>query len=688
MVPFSETPRFNTEIRYGTVGGPEFNTDIMVVTSGAESRNANWLDSRGKWQVADDVFNKKEIDELIAFFRERKGRAGGFRFKDWSDWRVEKTEGVLLPIAGMPGRYQLAKQYVSGGQIVRRPITKPVPHTVKVYEGGVTEFDTSSQTAGSVSNNLLVLTAYAAIGRRGIGADADQADQNGIDFWMKALTEGSLTPDAFIPTFLYGASTVDTTGPAAAALALLTTIKATVGDPYYVALVLTAYAALGRTGMGIGADQIDSAGYEYWMSILQSGQAQPEDFLAGFFHSAQTFTPSTIDYSGQVPVALAMIQQISQLPVDTPTLAYYGTIVLLAYGAVGRTGFGPLPENIDVGGFNFWLTLLLNGSMVPEQVFEQVMAGTIINDAGTSRAFRAQTLLDEINAITTLPVYYAALVTIGFAAIDRIGFGSLASNVDTSGFNFWLTRLTGDYITPERFPLDFLNAAARYSSNVGVDYSDQIAMVNDLLASLTTLVGSTGYLVDPSNGVVTLPSSNFSWSGEFDVPARFDTDTFTSTFEGYRPDSNGRDGESMFTVQGLSIVEIRVELLTGKVADTTSGSSAPPPIVMPPPVLGGSLVVRTPSPNAVFQISTTPVSGHITSGLTTEYSSLGSGTYTYSWVRVSGSTSITAVSATSATTAFIATMSSGTLTATFKCTVSDGVDTFDSPVVTVSLTAE
>lgn len=50
------------------------------------------------------------------------------------------------------------------------------------------------------------------------------------------------------------------------------------------------------------------------------------------------------------------------------------------------------------------------------------------------------------------------------------------------------------------------------------------------------------------------PSETITWSGTFHVPARFDTDAFSSTFELEDIDS----GERMYSIQGLPVVEIRL----------------------------------------------------------------------------------------------------------------------------------
>jgi uncharacterized protein (TIGR02217 family) len=140
MLEFLESPRFNTEIRYGTSGGAEFSTDITTVQSGVEYRNANWLDSRGRWDIAGDAYDRKQMDSLIAFFRSRKGKAGGFRFKDWSDWRVSRggayNEGQFETTASST-HFQMVKRYTVGSVDTYRQIKKPVQGTIKFYVDGV-----------------------------------------------------------------------------------------------------------------------------------------------------------------------------------------------------------------------------------------------------------------------------------------------------------------------------------------------------------------------------------------------------------------------------------------------------------------------------------------------------------------------------------------------------------------------
>jgi hypothetical protein len=53
-----------------------------------EQRNINWSSARGRWDVASGLKKQTQLDTLIAFFRARKGRAHGFRFKDWTDYKA------------------------------------------------------------------------------------------------------------------------------------------------------------------------------------------------------------------------------------------------------------------------------------------------------------------------------------------------------------------------------------------------------------------------------------------------------------------------------------------------------------------------------------------------------------------------------------------------------------------------
>lgn len=152
---FIET-RFPVDIAYGSTGGPEYSTDIVVTQGGFEQRNANWSQARARYNVAHGVKTQTQLNTLIAFFRARKGRADGFRFKDWTDYRV--TGQLIGTGNGTAVAFSLCKTYSSGTSTEVRSITKPVAGTVNIYENSVLQ----SGSAYSVNTTTGVVTFVSA----------------------------------------------------------------------------------------------------------------------------------------------------------------------------------------------------------------------------------------------------------------------------------------------------------------------------------------------------------------------------------------------------------------------------------------------------------------------------------------------------------------------------------------------
>jgi len=146
--------QFPTDISYGSSGGPEYATDVVASSSGFEQRNVNWAEARARYNVAHGVKTKAQLDALIAFFRARKGRACGFRFKDWTDYQATETLGVG---DGIKKEFQLIKRYVSGGVTETRTITKPVNGSVQVYKNAVLQ--TTGVTVDSTTGTVTFIAA-------------------------------------------------------------------------------------------------------------------------------------------------------------------------------------------------------------------------------------------------------------------------------------------------------------------------------------------------------------------------------------------------------------------------------------------------------------------------------------------------------------------------------------------------
>lgn len=156
--------RFPTDISYGSSGGPEYSTAVVELASGFEQRNVNWAEARARYNVAHGVKTQAQLDSLIAFFRARKGRAHGFRFKDWTDYSVQNQ--LIGTGNGTATTFQLVKSYVSS-IIETRTIKKAVSGTVNVYKNGIL------QTSGvSVDANTGMVT-FSVAPAGGVSITAD-----------------------------------------------------------------------------------------------------------------------------------------------------------------------------------------------------------------------------------------------------------------------------------------------------------------------------------------------------------------------------------------------------------------------------------------------------------------------------------------------------------------------------------
>jgi uncharacterized protein (TIGR02217 family) len=118
---------------------PAFSTAIVTTASGAEQRNSDWADARLRFDAGPGVRGEAELQELIAFFRARRGAAVGFRFQDPFDHSSSGMSGEPDPADQLLGigdgtrtEFPLVKNY--GDQ--RRRVTRPVAGSVRVAVAG------------------------------------------------------------------------------------------------------------------------------------------------------------------------------------------------------------------------------------------------------------------------------------------------------------------------------------------------------------------------------------------------------------------------------------------------------------------------------------------------------------------------------------------------------------------------
>lgn len=114
--------RFPDCISFGSSGGPGFMTNVVDFDSGVVAVNQEWERVRASYQVSFDNATPAEISMVEDFFYIAKGRAIGFRFKDWNDYQIVNQNIAVGD--GVTNAFQVFKRYQSGNTIYDRKITK------------------------------------------------------------------------------------------------------------------------------------------------------------------------------------------------------------------------------------------------------------------------------------------------------------------------------------------------------------------------------------------------------------------------------------------------------------------------------------------------------------------------------------------------------------------------------------
>ena len=135
---------FPLEVALRATGGPERRTEIVVLGSGREVRNARWADSRRRWDAGSGIRSLDDLAEVIAFFEARRGRLHGFLWRDPLDDRscAPSSQPTALDQAigtgtGSATTFQLIKTYGGPTRPWTRTIVRPLVETVRVAVAGV-----------------------------------------------------------------------------------------------------------------------------------------------------------------------------------------------------------------------------------------------------------------------------------------------------------------------------------------------------------------------------------------------------------------------------------------------------------------------------------------------------------------------------------------------------------------------
>jgi uncharacterized protein (TIGR02217 family) len=167
-MPFIETPRFPDRISANAQRKRITNTQIVTLASGVEITNRNWAQKLRQFDIGAAVRTPLDSDLIVQWFEALDGPADAFRFKDWGDFQVATSNGLLQPVnggvrVGTAGAgfgvptYQLIKRYSVGAKNHDRDIRKPVAGTV------VARRDAANITVGASAGNIAIDTTTGLI---------------------------------------------------------------------------------------------------------------------------------------------------------------------------------------------------------------------------------------------------------------------------------------------------------------------------------------------------------------------------------------------------------------------------------------------------------------------------------------------------------------------------------------------
>jgi uncharacterized protein (TIGR02217 family) len=137
----------------GTQGGPKYQNRVVSSDSGYEQRVQMWANGRLTYTIGftadpmNTINSVASMNTIISFFRARKGRMRGFRFRDWSDYIA-----TLEPLVYNATSMQLIKTYNDTYNSEVRNIVKPsIGGPFTLYRNGTPEGCTLDTSTGVVT---------------------------------------------------------------------------------------------------------------------------------------------------------------------------------------------------------------------------------------------------------------------------------------------------------------------------------------------------------------------------------------------------------------------------------------------------------------------------------------------------------------------------------------------------------
>jgi uncharacterized protein (TIGR02217 family) len=153
--PFIEE-RLDIQVSEGSSGGPGFRTTVFESDAGFEQRNVSWSKARARYDLSYGIRHEDDFQTVLSMFYVCKGRATGFRMRDWGDYIL--TDELIGTGDGSEDTYQITRTYTVGAQSYVREIKKPVTGTLVVKVNDVIQTLTTDYTIDYTTGIITFVT--------------------------------------------------------------------------------------------------------------------------------------------------------------------------------------------------------------------------------------------------------------------------------------------------------------------------------------------------------------------------------------------------------------------------------------------------------------------------------------------------------------------------------------------------
>lgn len=157
--------RFPDDIAAGAIGG-HMHWQITRVDhqGGFETPNLDWQDARGEWNVARAIEEGGLHEIARGHYAKTRGGFHYFRFKDYSDFEVERDNTVEYGrLTGSTTAWQINKVY--GGDEPDfeyvRPLKRIVAGTLQIWKNNALQTETTHYTVDLDTGIVTSLTSWA-----------------------------------------------------------------------------------------------------------------------------------------------------------------------------------------------------------------------------------------------------------------------------------------------------------------------------------------------------------------------------------------------------------------------------------------------------------------------------------------------------------------------------------------------